>query len=238
MDINVFLLCFNESVLLPHTIKHYKKYLPSCKITIYDNESTDNSIEIAKELGCSVVSWSSHNILNEDLQINLRNTVWKKCISGWIIMADMDEYVCVTEEDLLEETNLGTTVLKIKGYDMIGESTTIDLSDIDLQEIKKYVNSSLESKNLCFKRDAIRNMNYGPGSHTCNPTGNVKYSSKEYINKHMSFLGLNFVTNKSIERYKRCKKMREKGWSVHYTLDKNLIKDQYTSCLSNCNTIT
>jgi len=216
MNINVFLLCFNEAPLLPHTIKHYKKYLPSCKITIYDNESTDNSVKIAKELGCFVVSWNSNNIQDEDLQISLRNNIWKDCKDGWIIMADMDEFLCVNEDDLRREMNSGVTILNIKGYDMIGESETLDLSDINLDIIKKYINNHYENKNLCFLREAITDMNYGPGSHTCNPIGKVVYSSNVYINKHMSCLGLEFLKNKHIERYERNEKMRMKGYNIHY----------------------
>ena len=229
MDINVFLLCFNESALLPHSIKHYKKYLPSCKITIYDNESTDNSVEIAKELGCHVVSWSSNNILNENIQIKLRNTIWKTCTSGWIIMADMDEFLCVSEDDLCKEKELCTTILNVKGCDMLGESNTINLIDIDLQQIRKYTDNHMESKNLCFLREAITDMNYGPGSHRCKPIGNIVYSSKIYINKHMSYLGQPFLINKMVERYKRSHKMREKRWSIHYTDNIDKIKQKYLS---------
>ena len=229
MDINVFLLCFNESAILPHTVKHYKKYLPSCKITIYDNESTDNSVEIAKGLGCHVVSWSSNNIHDEFIQIKLRNTIWKTCTSGWIIMADMDEFLCVSEDDLRNEKKLHTTILNVKGYDMIGESETINLSDIDLQHIRKYVHNHMESKNLCFLREAITDMNYGPGSHACKPIGNIVFSSKLYINKHMSNLGQLFLINKMTERYKRNEKMREKGCNIHYSNDIDKIKQQYIS---------
>lgn len=235
MDINIFLLCFNESALLPHTVNHYKKYLPNCKITIYDNESTDNSVEIAKNLGCNVFSFSSNNILNEDLQINLRNSIWKNCNSGWIIMADMDEFVCVTENELMEEMESGTTILQINGYDMIGESKTIDLTDIDLQKINKYIKNNYESKNLCFLREAIIDMNYGPGSHTCNPTGNVVYSRHIYINKHMSTLGLNFLINKYTKRYERSGAMRLRGMAIHYTQDINEINKLYYDSINNCN---
>jgi ribosome-associated toxin RatA of RatAB toxin-antitoxin module len=235
MDINIFLLCFNESALLPHTVNHYKKYLPSCKITIYDNESTDNSVEIAKKLGCSVVSWNSNNIHDENLQIELRNSIWKKCNSGWIIMADMDEFLCVTEIELMKENDLGTTILKIDGYDIIGESKTIDLTDVDLQKINKYIKNNYESKNLCFLREAIIDMNYGPGSHSCNPEGNIVYSSNVYINKHMSTLGLNYLINKQIKRYERNEKMRLKGWNTHYTQDIDKIKEMYKNSMDNCN---
>jgi glycosyltransferase involved in cell wall biosynthesis len=235
MDINIFLLCYNESALLPHTVNHYKKYLPNCKITIFDNESTDNSVEIAEKLGCNVFKFSTNKIHDEDLQINLRNSIWKKCTSGWIIMADMDEFLCVTEIELKKEMELGTSILRVDGYEMIGESETIDLSDIDLQQINKYVKNSMESKNLCFLREAIVDMNYGPGSHSCNPKGDIVYSSNVYINKHMSILGLNFLTNKLTKRYERNEKMRLKGWNIHYTQDIEKIKNIYKTSINNCN---
>jgi hypothetical protein len=235
MEINIFLLCYNESALLPHTVNHYKKYLPNCKITIYDNESTDNSVEIAKNLGCDIFSFSSNNIFDENIQIELRNSVWKKYNSGWIIMADMDEFLCVTEDELMKEMELGTTILQINGYEMIGESEKIGLTDIDLQQIDKYFVNHMESKNLCFLREKIIDMNYGAGSHACNPTGNVVYSSNVYINKHMNTLGLKFLINKQIERYARNEKMRLKGWNIHYTHDIDKIKEMYKNCINNCN---
>ena len=230
----MLLLCFNESALLPHVVKHYKKYLPSCKITILDNESIDNSVKIATDLGCHVTSWNSNNINDESLKISIRNNIWKNITDGWIIMADMDEFVCVTEDDLRKEMNAGVSILKIKGYDMIGESETLDLSDIDLQEIKKCIENDNETKHLCFLREAITDMNYGPGSHWCEPAGNVVYSSTAYINKHMSTLGLTFLTNKLTERYKRSAVNREKGWSIHYTQDIYEIKKRYGDQMNRC----
>jgi hypothetical protein len=235
MDVNIFLLCYNESALLPHTVSHYKKYLPNCKITIYDNESSDNSVEIARNLGCDVYSYNSNNIINDVIYIKLKNSIWKTCDSGWIIVADMDEFLCVTENDLTKEMESGTTILQINGYNMIGESETIDLTDIDLQKINKYILHPPENKNLCFLREAIVDMNYDIGAHTCNPTGNVVYSSNVYINKHMSILGLNFLINKLTKRYERSEKMRSRGWCDHYINDIDKIKEIYTNSINNCN---
>ena len=234
MNINVFLVCYNESALLPHTIKHYRKYLPSCVITVIDNHSTDNSVELAKSLGCNHVAWDTGNSTDEFKLRDLKNNCWKHISDGWIIMADMDEYLCVTEDVLMEEKVRGTSILQVCGLDMLGESQTLDLSDIDLQDIKKYVHNHYENKKLCFLREKITDMNYECGAHSCNPTGVVSCSSNIYINKHMNFLGLSFTIDKMLQRYARSEDMRKLGMDVHYTNSKEEATSRYLSLLNSC----
>jgi glycosyltransferase involved in cell wall biosynthesis len=64
LKINIFILCYNEEVLIKSTILHYKKYLPSANIIILDNKSTDNSVNIAKSFNCNIVEWESPNYKN------------------------------------------------------------------------------------------------------------------------------------------------------------------------------
>lgn len=231
MNINIFLLCYNESSLLPHTINHYKKNLPSLKITIYDNNSTDNSVQIATSLGCKVVRWNSDNILDYNRITYIKNNCWKTITDGWIIVADMDELLCVTEQDLRSEKDLGNTIISIRGLDMIGESNTLGLTDLNLQTINKFIPNSREDKSLCFYRNSIGEMNYTT-SHKCHPTGDVRYSQQIYYNKHMSYLGLDYFTDKIITRYHRSTKMRASGLETHYTNNIDDIKADYYNKLN------
>lgn len=67
-------------------------------------------------------------------------------------------------------------------------------------------------------------MNYGPGSHTCSPVGNVKYGSS-YLLKHMNWLGLKYKLNKNKSRFARTEKMRKIGLDTHYkNNDEEIIK--------------
>jgi glycosyltransferase involved in cell wall biosynthesis len=228
----IFILCYNEEVLLPHTIKHYKTHLPNSTIIIYDNYSTDNSVKIAKEHGCIVIQWDSNNEINDYRYLTIKNHCWKMVKSGWIIVADMDEWLCVTEEDLVEEKKKNTCILTVKGYDIVGKSNTYDLSDISLQDIKMSVYCPDENKCLCFNREAVREMNYEPGAHKCKPVFSTKspqpYSKKIYINKHMNYLGLKYIIQKMFKRYERSKRMREQyQLATHYTNNIREITNRY-----------
>ena len=232
MEVNIFILCFNESILLPKTFNFYKSRFPNCNINIYDNMSTDNSVKIAKNLGCKVYYFNSGGKNDVRIKRNIANTCWKNTKKGWIIMVDMDEWLDITEEDLENETKKGTTIITTKGYDMIGESRSAILDDIDLNNITKCVPNKDEDKNICFLREQINSMNYSIGSHNCSPKGNIKYSSKIYNIKHMAYVGLSFIINKMKQRYERSGDMRKINYSIHYTNDATKVTEKYVSLLS------
>jgi hypothetical protein len=137
---------------------------------------------------------------------------------------------------LREEKNNGTSILRIKGFNMIGEPLKEDLSDINLHEIIKYNEYDGESKQLCFLRDKIKEMNYSVGAHYSTPFGQIKYSDNTYKNKHMSTLELPFYKNKIINRYERSKLMRANMLATHYTDNINIITNYYNKELANSNT--
>ena len=237
LPVNIFILCYNESVLLPHTITHYRSYLPGCNITIYDNESTDNSVEIAKSYGCNIISWNSNNEMNEYIQTNIKNNSWKEISEGWIIVIDMDEWLCVTLEDLKKEEKEGTCILKVNGYNMVCNSETNDLSDTNLDKINQGEYNKFEDKSLCFYRNSIQEMNYDLGAHSCKPVPNkdysINYSSTTYVNKHMLYLGKLFFETKMIERNKRSLNMRKIGLDNHYNIESlNDVFNEYYSKLA------
>jgi hypothetical protein len=238
ITISIFLLCYNEEILLPHTIKHYKNLFPLSNITIYDNESTDNSVNIAKSLGCNVINFNSNNQNDVRIKCDIANKCWKNAPLGWIIMADMDEWLWIDENDLKYEDTQKTSILNIQGYDIVGESKTEDLLDVNLHLITKAIPNKSLSKKICFNSNYITDMNFSVGSHSCIPKGNIVYSSKTYINKHMSNLGLKFIIKKTLLRNERSIEMKKIGYSTHYHNNINNIEIYYNDILKRAQNIT
>jgi len=226
--INIFILCYNEEVLIEHTILHYKNNFPNCNITIFDNESTDNSVKLATNLECKIISWNSNNHIDDFKYQEIKNNCWKNIKEGWIIMIDMDEWLCIKEEELEYEKQNGTTIITTKGFEVVGESIGLDLKDINLHKQNKGFHNDYESKYVCFLREKIDEMNYGIGAHKANPTGIINYSKDVYRLKHMAILGLEFYKDKQKKRYKRAGEMRKKGCTGYlnsdYKINENYIR--------------
>lgn len=54
MKISAIIPCYNEEITIKQVIKDIRKYYPQCEIYVFDNNSTDNSYNIAKEEGAIV----------------------------------------------------------------------------------------------------------------------------------------------------------------------------------------
>jgi glycosyltransferase involved in cell wall biosynthesis len=219
MNVDIYLMCYNEAQIIAHTIYHYRTMLPRCSITILDNMSTDDSVAIARQHRCKIRQFRSDNEMSESIMLSLRNECWKSSINKWVIMADMDEWLCVKDQDLIEEDKKGTTILTVKGYNMIGDSKDIFLQDINLHQLYHGVYETVLNKSLCFKVGPIRDMNFTEGCHSCYPSGSqIQYSQKEYILKHMDYLGLPYKLDKQYKRWERSKKDRQRGLNYHYQI--------------------
>jgi hypothetical protein len=208
------------------TIKYYKRQFPGSKITICDNLSTDGSIEIAKRLGCHIHSWDTNGKYDEVKLLELKNTVWKTATTPWVIICDMDELLTANRDDIIKEHANGTTILKTKGYEIYGNSSKNNLSNIknSLDKITEGEYSVGFSKRICFNREKITDINFEPGAHIANPDGDIHYSTKEYYLYHYKKLGLEYYKYKQKYTYRRSAESREKGFGTHYTNNNNKIK--------------
>ena len=112
--ITIYTITYNEQFILPHFIKWYRDKFPDCRIVIYDNESTDNTVGIAYENNCEVVFYSTNNKLTDSKYLEIKNNCWKDANTDWVVVCDADEFLEVDKNML----NTDQTIYKSKGYNM------------------------------------------------------------------------------------------------------------------------
>ena len=106
--IAVLIPCYNESKTVAKVIKDYKKALPEADIYVYDNNSTDRTVEIAKENGA---------IVSTDLIIYLKiMELYKSFVSMRITFFDIDksenlQHVSLRKK-ILEDKNMLNSMLE------------------------------------------------------------------------------------------------------------------------------
>jgi glycosyltransferase involved in cell wall biosynthesis len=177
--IEVYSFCYNEKYILPYFFKHYSF---ADKIYIYDNGSTDGSIELIKELGGEVIPFDTEGHLDNRTLMNIRNTCWKGSSAEWVIVCDIDEFL-IGHEVLSQYS--GEVVFKTEGWQMVGTGQP-------LEEINTGFRDTLFDKMICFS-PRITELNSTPGHHSSSPVGGTivkamklyhyEFISEEYLVK-------------------------------------------------------
>lgn len=226
--IHVYTIAYNEEIMLPQFINYYRDRFPNCNITVYDNESTDNTVSIAEENNCEVISWTSNNTIRDDLYLQIKNNCWKDSQSEWVIVVDCDEFIDITSDFL---DLLPCNIIKTEGWDMIGDS-------LNINDINEGIRSPGYDKAVMFKPREIKEINYEPGCHNEKPESygdiTVHYNSIKIKLHHYKWLKLDYVIQRYQEFNKRLSDINKKyQWGIHYSFSPEHLTDFYNTALKN-----
>lgn len=196
--IHVYTVCWNEEKFMPFFLDHYSF---ADKIVVYDNESTDGTLEIlSKNPKVEVVTYSTDNTINDIKYLEIKNNVWKKSRgkADWVIVCDVDEllYPINLQENItgiLSQT--ASTIFKPISFEMVCD--VFPTRDKSLLEQCKGRPSSFYNKKILFDPHKIAEINYYPGCHEADPIGDINLGEGQFQLLHYKNMSLQFV----IERY-------------------------------------
>jgi len=216
VQVTIYTVAYNEELMLPFFIKHYRTMFPECRIVVYDNQSTDRTAEIAKSSNCEVIQYDTNNKISDRKYLEIKNNCWKDSKTDWNIVCDVDELAHITREQLEYESGLGTSIIKFTGWDMVNMSE--DPEDISIDTLQWGEYTHYYDKSIAFDKSKIHEINFGPGCHNATPQGEVKYSLNQYNLLHYKYIGEDYMVNRYKLFHSRLSEDNIKmGWGYHYS---------------------
>jgi hypothetical protein len=215
-------------------------------INVYDNGSTDDTVVVAKNLGCNVFpleskylnfkltdSWrltSKHNLpiegydwntlikgeLRDDLLQSFKNNIWKNSKADYVIVIDVDEFINIPKDVGI------CSILQCEGWDMIGDGVQ------NPDEITEGVRNGYYDKCCVFSPKDISEINYGIGGHLCDPIGNMIFYNEKVKMFHMKYLSEEYALKNFSSIKNSLSSINLKiGWSRHYLVEGEEVSKKY-----------
>jgi glycosyltransferase involved in cell wall biosynthesis len=187
MKIEIYTVCFNEERILPYFLRHYSQY---GKIVVYDNYSTDSSVEIAQNGGAEVRLFDTRGQFDDTTNVSIKENCWKGSQAEWVIIVDMDEFVY--HPDLIGYlSNSKATIIEPIMFDMF--TYCFPTTSGQIYDEVKCGHETWPKMNIICPSE-IKEMNYIPGCHLAEPTGNVIIErTNEVKTLHMKHLGREYT---------------------------------------------
>jgi glycosyltransferase involved in cell wall biosynthesis len=215
MNIEVFAIARNEEKMIPYFIRHYSQF---ARVVILENNSTDNTVTIARSLGAFV--WRC-NVPDERRNLwflDVKNNLWKASRADWVIVVDADEFVWHPDIiNILKDTK--ATIIQPMLFEMFSEKFPTTQGQI-YDEVKNGVIGG--DKINIFRPKEIKEINFGAGSHEAWPEGNVDIEvNSGILTLHMRYLSLQYVLDRKAAECKRLSSEdRELGLGSHFLWSK------------------
>lgn len=239
MTVELFAICYNEERILPFFFDHYKRFVD--KITIFDNESTDNSrniISSVRDLPVDLKNYATNNTLDDSVYLNIKNNCWRDSLCDYVIVVDCDEFVYHPNiKKFLSDTQ--ALAYKPNGYNMVSEKFPTDCPLYDTVTLGQSCNNY--SKISLFS-PSLTDINYSLGCHTANPRKNndhVSIVSDENLKLlHYKNLSFDYRWERHQLYNKRFSDFNKKtGAGYHYDFDHQTQLNEFQNLLKNASEI-
>lgn len=244
MRITVLTVCYNEEEIIYPFLAHYAG-LGANRIVIYDNKSTDRTVEICKDFakdnqGCKIeiIEYDTQNQIRDDVYLEIKNHAWKKFKSDYYIVVDCDEILDVENPDLGDKKRLvkylatmkkGYILPKVRGVQVVTD--TFD-DAFDLASDKKFVLDDTFNKRCIFSKALV--PIYRPGCHMfgVDLKDKVKFETSLAVEKevkplylfHLKYIDRDYVIARHAEFKTRLSEFNKKhNYGHQYEMDEKAI---------------
>lgn len=207
MKIHGHFICWNEEKIIPYFLRHYEQFCD--KIVIWDNHSTDKSIELLSQSSrVEIRYFDTNETSDEDVEIYVKSTGWgiSAGVADWVIIGDMDEFVYHPNifDKLAHLDSQNISAVQMTAYQMVSLNWPSTFGQI-YEEVNRGARLPLYDKTQLLNINKLRRLEYAPGCHEAyvDTAGYIQKSSDIKL-LHFKLMG----ARATHERYKLLDKRR------------------------------
>lgn len=210
-SITVHLLSYNESFLLPQINKWWKDRFSKVNFVLFDNESTDGTPKMAKDLGWKVFTFKTLG-MSDLIQMDIKNKCWKDCETDWAWVSDFDEVPLFSQKEL-NELDPKYSAVRLEGFEFIDTAYTIE-------EAQYAIQTDGYSKMSLIQPSKLEETNYGAGAHNCNPVFKEGLLGEKILKLgHMKWFNPSHALNRAfLLGNRQSEDNKKRKWSFHFAL--------------------
>lgn len=215
--INLLTICYNEEKTIRQFLEHYSF---CTSITIYDNKSTDRTVELIKKHrpDAIIVEYDTNDEIDNKKFLDIKNNVWKGSEADWQIVVDCDEFILnpyradsiTSYLEMLQKR--GVTLIPTIGYNAHFDSFREDFH----QSFQEASFAPIYGKYCIFNPKKIKEMNYKIGAHECSPEGEIVLTNPHLYMLHFKYFGFNDWKIRNSEYASRVKSIPGAFMYQHY----------------------
>lgn len=213
-------LCFNESKMVKYVMPYWER-IGIDKLIVYDNMSTDNTVELLQQYPfVEVRTFDTGGKFDDFRHVKIKvETCLELKAAGydWIYAGDFDEVLYSFNDNFREELQKieklgGNAFIRDMVHPFSPEPFEFDSSKLIHEQCTHfltwhdYTHKWGGSKLLLFKASDIDKVSYAPGAHSCSikhKNNDVNIFGYPFIAFHLKFSDFNALENKSHLNHER-----------------------------------